>query len=133
MYWTTYNSLVYEVAGNLGTYIVSIGILDKGQSMVSDFGDQLNALRLRCMINTTLQYTASMPVSRNFDAVRSDSVIDKLVVLMDKPVETFLNNVVPVQILDESDHMKREGPDDSDDLVVVLRISLVARGRVSPN
>jgi hypothetical protein len=74
--------------------------------MISNFGDQLNALRLRCMINTTLQYTAPMPVSRNFDAVRSDSVIDKLVVLVDKPVETFLNNVVPVQILDEGDHVK---------------------------
>jgi hypothetical protein len=98
--------------------------------MISDFGDQLNALRLRRMINTTLQYAAPMPVSRNFDAVRSDSVIDKLIVLMDKPVETFLNNVVSVQVLDEGDHMKREGPNDSNDLVVVLRISLVARGRV---
>lgn len=80
------------------------------------------------MIDTALQYTASMTMRRDFDTVSGDGIIDELIVLRDKSVKTLLNNVISVQIFDECDHVERESANDRDNLVVVLRISLVDIG-----
>lgn len=60
------------------THIVAIGVLNKRQRIVGDLVDQLNALTIRSVIDTTLQNAAAVPVSSNFYAVSSDGVVDEL-------------------------------------------------------
>jgi hypothetical protein len=80
------------------------------------------------MVNTTLKDTAPVTMSGNLDAVSSDSIIYELIVFRDKPVQALLNNVIAIEILDQRNNVKREGSDDSDNLVVVPRISLRVNG-----
>lgn len=75
------------------------------------------------MVDRSLQDTASVSVSGNFDQVGSDGVVDELVVVWDELVETFLNNMVPVQILDQSDNVHAEGVDQGSDLLLLSRLS----------
>lgn len=65
-----------------------------------------------------------MSVGRNLNAMSGHGIINKLVVLVRKPVEAFLDNVIPVQVFDEGDDVKGESANNGNDLVVVLRISL---------
>jgi hypothetical protein len=80
--------------------IVAVWVLDKCQRVVGDLVDELDALGLRGMINATLKDTASMAVGRDFDAISSNGIIDELIVLGSELVETLLNYVVTVEILD---------------------------------
>ena len=82
------------------TYIVAIWILNKCQGVIGNLRDELEALRLGRVVDASLQDAASVPVGRDLDAVSGHCVINKLVVLGNEPVETFLNDVVAVQILD---------------------------------
>jgi hypothetical protein len=53
-------------------------ILHEGQRIVRDLGDQLNALRLRCVIDASLENAAAVSVGSHFDTVGSDGVEDEL-------------------------------------------------------
>ena len=101
-------------------------ILDERERVVRDFGNELNPLRLRSVIDTSLQHTTSVSVSttiessatsqrgekerneRDFDAVRSHGVVNELVVLRRKVVETLLNDVVTVEICEAKRISKRK-------------------------
>ena len=83
-----------------------------------------------------------MAVGCNFDAISSDSIIDKLqranvdtrnietrqptylVILGGKLVETFLNDMVAIEVLDEHNNMEAERNNNRMDLNIVSLISL---------
>jgi hypothetical protein len=58
--------------------VVSEGVLNQGQSVESDLGDELNSLRVSSVIDTSLKNTTSVSVSSHFDTVSGNSVVDEL-------------------------------------------------------
>jgi hypothetical protein len=60
------------------THIVSVGVLNQREGVVRDLIHELDTLVIRGMVDATLQYTASVAVSGDFDTVSGDSIIDKL-------------------------------------------------------
>lgn len=76
------------------------------------------------MVNATLQNAAPVTMSGNLNTVSSNCIVYKLVIFRNEPVQALLYNMIAIQIFDQSDNVKRERPDDSDNLVVVPRISL---------
>ena len=58
--------------------IVAVRILDEGEGIEGDLVHELNALVLSCMIDTALKYAAAVAVSRNLDAILSNSIVDEL-------------------------------------------------------
>lgn len=61
-----------------GTYVVTVRILNEGKRIIGDLIDELHALMIGRMVNTTLQDAASVSVSGNLDAIRSNRVVDEL-------------------------------------------------------
>jgi hypothetical protein len=98
--------------------------LDEGKRIVGDLIHKLNSLCLRRMINTTLQNAAAMAVGCNLDTIRSNSIVDELQTISEKVtrarsttnlvvlgcqlVQTLLDDVVAVQILDQGYNMEAE-------------------------
>lgn len=106
------------------THIVAVRILYKRQGVIRDFCDKLNTLLLGCVVDTALENAATMPVGGNFDTVDGDGIINELVIRRDKTVQALLDDVVAVEVLDESHDMRREGSNNGNNLVVVSWISL---------
>lgn len=88
--------------------IVAERILDKRERVVGNLGDELDTLRLGSVVNAALKHAATVTVGGNFDTVRGDSVIDELVVLRRQVVQALLNDVVAVQVLDQSHDIEVE-------------------------
>jgi hypothetical protein len=53
----------------------------------------------------------------DLDQVGSDSIVDELIVVCNELVQAFLDNVVTVEIFDESDDVHRQGVDQGPDLL----------------
>jgi len=60
------------------THIVTVRILDEGEGIEGDLVNELHALMIGRMVNTTLQDAASVSVSGDFDTVGSNSIVDEL-------------------------------------------------------
>jgi hypothetical protein len=60
------------------THVVAIRILDEGQRIVGDLVDQLDALMVRRMVDTSLQDAASVAMSGNFHAIGRHGVVYEL-------------------------------------------------------
>ena len=60
------------------THVVTVRILNEGERVEGDLVDELHALMIGRMINTTLQDAASVSVSGDFDTVGSNGVVDEL-------------------------------------------------------
>ena len=60
------------------THVVTVRILNEGECIVGDLVDELHALMIGRVVNTTLQDAASVSVSGNFDAISSNGVVDEL-------------------------------------------------------
>jgi hypothetical protein len=56
------------------------------------------------MINASLHHTTAMTVSGNFDAILSNSIVDKLIVTGRQSIEASLNHMVAIEILNEFDN-----------------------------
>lgn len=81
------------------------------------------------MVDAALEDAAPMTMSGDLYAVRSYSIIDKLVVFRHKPVETFLNDVVPVKIFDKSHDVKRQSSNDRNNLIIIPGVGLTLGGQ----
>lgn len=68
------------------------------------------------MVHATLEYTAAVTMSSNLDTVRSNGIVDELVVFWCKLIKALLNDVVAVEVLDEYDDVQAERDDDGVDL-----------------
>lgn len=55
--------------------------MDKGERVVRDFRDQLNALRVGSMINTSLEDATTVTMSGNFDTVGGNGIVDELMAI----------------------------------------------------
>jgi hypothetical protein len=126
------------------THVVAVRVLDERQRIISYLVHELDSLSLRRMINAPLEHAAPMTVRRNLDAVSCDRIIDKLhkilnershettsihtylIILRSQLIETLLNNMIPVQILDQNHNMQTERDDNRVDLSIVSKISLLA-------
>lgn len=56
-------------------------VLDEGERIVGDLGDELDPLRFRGVVDAALQDAAAVTVRRDLDAVGSDLVEDPLILL----------------------------------------------------
>ena len=80
MYWTTCLTSIELVSkdGNEKTHVVTVRILDEGECVIGNLVNELHALMIGRMVNTTLQDAASVSVSGDLDTVGSDSIVDEL-------------------------------------------------------
>jgi hypothetical protein len=60
------------------THIVTVRILNEGERVEGDLVNELHALMIGRVVNTTLQDTTSVSVSGNFDAVGGNGIVDEL-------------------------------------------------------
>lgn len=103
-------SVVVQIENVLNN-VVTESVLNEGERVVGNLGDELNTLTLGSVVDTALKDTASVTVSCDFDTVSSDGVVDELVVFGREVVEALLNDVVTVEILDERDDVEIERED----------------------
>ena len=69
------------------------------------------------MVDASLEDAAAMAVGGDLDAVGTDSVVDELVILRGKAVEALLDDVVAVEVLDQSHHTGVKSDDDNGNLL----------------
>lgn len=93
--------------------IVAEGVLNKSKGVAGDLSDEAGLLSARGMVNAALKHTASMTVSSHGHTVLAHSFIDELGVLSAKPVQTLLDDMIAVEILDQVDHVVLESQDHS--------------------
>lgn len=115
--------------------IVSERILNQSQGMESDLRNELNSLRVGSVIDASLQDATTVSMSRYFNTVSCYGIVYELrmflistwkdimikivtylVVFRNQPVQTFLNDMVSVEILDQSDNVQAQCHDDASDL-----------------
>lgn len=80
--------------------------------------DQINLLVTGSVINAALKYAAAMTVCANRDAVLTDSIKDVLGFGGLEVIQTLLNDVVTIEILDKVDDLAGQRVDDHLRLVV---------------
>jgi hypothetical protein len=96
--------------------IISESILHKRQSVVFDLCDELELLLVTGVVNAPLHHTATMTMGGHLNAVLSNSVVDKLVVVGLHFVNTLLNDVVAIEVLNQSDYAALESFSNKSDL-----------------
>lgn len=69
--------------------------------MADDLMDQCSLLITSSMINATLQDTTSVTMSSDNDTVDADSAEDEFSILRREMVQTLLDDMVAVDVLDE--------------------------------
>ena len=91
--------------------VVSELILRQGNGILDEDLVELICLFFTGMIDTTLEDTTSVFMGGNLDTIRGNSIIDELLVSQRneatrhlligrlKPIKTFLNNMISIQIL----------------------------------
>ena len=97
--------------------IVTISILDELKSVFHNLCNELSLLLLRGIVDTTLENTTTVLMSSNGNTMVRDGIIDELVVSRREVVETTLDHVVSIQVLDQSHNTAGEGGDDQADLL----------------
>ena len=60
------------------THIVTVRILNEGEGVEGDLVNELHALMVGRVVNTTLQNAASVSVSGDFDTVGCNGIVDEL-------------------------------------------------------
>jgi hypothetical protein len=58
--------------------VVPKGVLDQGQSVEGDLGDELYTLRIGSMVDASLEDATSVSVGGDLDAMSSDGIVDEL-------------------------------------------------------
>jgi hypothetical protein len=61
-----------------GTHVVTVRILNEGERVVGDLVNELHALMIGRVVDATLQDTAPVSVSGNFDTVGGNGIVDEL-------------------------------------------------------
>ena len=97
--------------------IIAKGILNQGESVIRDLANELQLLRNRSVVNASLKHAASMAVGGHLDTVGANGVVDELVVLRGEAVEALLDDMIAVQVLDQSHHAGVQGHNNNRDLL----------------
>lgn len=104
--------------------IVAEGVLHQMKAVSSDLADQLDLLETGSVIDAALEDTAAMAVSADNDAVLANSIEDELGILRLEVVETLLNNMIAIQVLDQVDNLALKRLDNELDLSDVSKRAL---------
>ena len=72
------NQSCFQSAEMKRTHVVTIRILNKGERIIGDFVNELHALMIRRVVDTTLQDAASVSVRGNFYTIGRNSIVDEL-------------------------------------------------------
>jgi len=59
-------------------HVVTIRILNEREGIVRDLVNKLDALEIRSVVDAPLQNAAAMAVSRDLDAISSNSIVNEL-------------------------------------------------------
>lgn len=102
--------------------VVAKGVLDQGDRVLSNVLDQGDLLVTGRVVDAALEDAAAVTVSANFDAVVTDSAEDELSVKGAELVETLLNDVVAVQVLNELNDAAIKSSNNDQHLVLVGQV-----------
>jgi len=99
--------------------VVAEWILDQRHGTPGDGCDESLLLVSSCVVDASLNDAASMTVSADCDTVVGNSVEDELRVGVGQMIETFLDDVVAVEVLNHSDDLIAKGMNDSTNLLMI--------------
>ena len=85
-------------------HVVAKWVLDQRISVVGDLTDEPSLLVSRSVVNAALEDAAAVTVSADINAVVSHSIKDELSIVRSELVETLLDHMVSIQVLDELDN-----------------------------
>ena len=86
-------------------HVVAERILYKMETMGRNLANEVDLLEANSMVNAALKNTATMAMGANGDAVLAYSIKDELSLHRLEVVQTLLDDVVAVQILDEINNL----------------------------
>lgn len=96
--------------------VVAEGVLDKDGGMIGNLANEPDLLFAIGVVDAALKDTAAVAVRADLDTMVTDCVKDELRIHCAELVQTFLDNMVAIEILDEIDDPVAEGVDDHLDL-----------------
>jgi hypothetical protein len=96
--------------------VIAKGILHEMETVGSDLANELNLLEARSVINAPLENAASVTVSSDSDAMRTNRIEDELSILSLEMVQAFLNDVIAIKILNQRHHLVAQSIDNGLDL-----------------
>lgn len=85
--------------------VVTKWILDQCESIGRNLSDQTSSLLARGVVNAALQDTASVSMGADNHTIGANCVIDELCVFGRKTVETLLDDMVAIQVLNQLHNM----------------------------
>jgi hypothetical protein len=85
--------------------VVAEGVLDQIEAVGRDLADELDLLVAGGVVNAALENTTAVAVCADGDAVVTNSVEDELSILGLEVVEALLNDVVAIEVLNESNNL----------------------------
>lgn len=96
--------------------VIAEGILHEMETVGSDLANELNLLEARSVINAPLENAASVTVSSDSDAMRTDRIEDELSILSLEMVQALLNDVIAIKILNQRHYLVAQSIDNGLDL-----------------
>ena len=96
--------------------VIAEGILHEMETVGGDLANELNLLEARSVINAPLENAASVTVSTDSDAVRTNRIEDELSILSLEMVQALLNDVIAIKILNQRHHLVAQRIDNGLDL-----------------
>ena len=81
--------------------VVAEGVLHETMGILGDLRYQICSLLTRRMINAALKDTTAVAVSAHSDAVGTDSIENELRILSNEAIETLLDDMVAIEVLDK--------------------------------
>ena len=96
--------------------VITEGILHEMETVGSDLANELNLLEARSVINAPLENAASVTVSSDSDAMRTDRIEDELSSLSLEMVQALLNDVIAIKILNQRHYLVAQSIDNGLDL-----------------
>lgn len=94
------------------------GILAENQGAASNLIHKPGSLIRGGKINTSLKDAAAVAMGGNLDAVLHSCIVDEDRVFCPKPLKAPLNDMIPIEILDEGHHARAEGLNNNADLLL---------------
>lgn len=91
--------------------VIAEGILHEMKTVGGDLANELNFLKPGSMVNAPLENAASVTVSTDSDAVRTNRIEDELSILSLEMVQALLNDVIAVKILNQWHHLVAQSID----------------------
>ena len=112
--------------------VITEGILHEMETVGGDLANELNFLEPRSMINAPLENAASVTVSTDSDAVRTNRIEDELSILSLEMVQALLNDVIAIKILNQWHHLVAQSIDNGLNLEKSV-MNIVKRSLVNTN